>query len=166
MGGGGIIPARAGFTVPYLPPTLLPPDHPRSRGVYQRRRPANARVGGSSPLARGLHYDAGDNAVYIGIIPARAGFTRSWRSPIIVLADHPRSRGVYSAGRDVIAKVAGSSPLARGLPHYAPYHQERKGIIPARAGFTFEYFQAPPLSHGSSPLARGLLSKGNSDHLR
>ena len=33
-----IIPARAGFTPPSSPTTRRGPDHPRSRGVYARRR--------------------------------------------------------------------------------------------------------------------------------
>ena len=31
-----------------------------------------------------------------GIIPARAGFTTPMRSGTLTVADHPRSRGVYS----------------------------------------------------------------------
>ena len=91
---------------------------------------------GSSPLARGLQtYTAAEGAMD-GIIPARAGFTRSSPSTRATAADHPRSRGVYDpyAGeRDI---DSGSSPLARGL------QPERRDavcwfrIIPARAGFT------------------------------
>ena len=50
---------------------------------------------GSSPLARGLLNTARRYAPTIGIIPARAGFTR--RRPVLapLAGDHPRSRGVY-----------------------------------------------------------------------
>ena len=49
-----IIPARAGFTFRRHGPRRHGWDHPRSRGVYPRTRPATARTWGSSPLARGL----------------------------------------------------------------------------------------------------------------
>ena len=132
---------------------------------------------GSSPLARGLlgHFriDPGDR----GIIPARAGFTRSERGRGVQLWDHPRSRGVYPDA--VVEKLAdwGSSPLARGLPGGARPTQEDPGIIPARAGFTdggdvdalalgdhprsrgvyVGSHTASNMINGSSPLARGLL---------
>ena len=91
--------------------------------------------------------------------------------------DHPRSRGVYAAALPDKWIDGGSSPLARGL-HSCHYHRHRRrGIIPARAGFTHD---APVIVHscrdhprsrgvyprssrrgisirGSSPLARGLL---------
>ena len=73
--GGGIIPARAGFTSRNRGPDRARKDHPRSRGVYSAHSRGHAGEYGSSPLARGLqapHEDARDHA---GIIPARAGFT-------------------------------------------------------------------------------------------
>ena len=91
-------------------------------------------------------------------------------------ADHPRSRGVYDAGGADNDPLDGSSPLARGLHAAHSVGGGRRGIIPARAGFT-----PPPMataaarvdhprsrgvyprrsrsrvrSGGSSPLARGL----------
>ena len=71
----GIIPARAGFTAS---PARAEPgawDHPRSRGVYARVDSPYPAPPGSSPLARGLHYPEADLMDYVGIIPARAGFT-------------------------------------------------------------------------------------------
>ena len=52
--GGGIIPARAGFTITHPLGRYIPEDHPRSRGVYMRRRRSSSTAAGSSPLARGL----------------------------------------------------------------------------------------------------------------
>ena len=50
---------------------------------------------GSSPLARGLRTGVIADALDLGIIPARAGFTR-WVGLIgLTYRDHPRSRGVY-----------------------------------------------------------------------
>ena len=49
-----IIPARAGFTRRRSRRPTIAADHPRSRGVYHRRKPVQGQVLGSSPLARGL----------------------------------------------------------------------------------------------------------------
>ena len=51
----GIIPARAGFTIPGAEQTNSRPDHPRSRGVYPHAHEKIIIPSGSSPLARGLH---------------------------------------------------------------------------------------------------------------
>ena len=91
---------------------------------------------GSSPLARGLRSGFGRTAEEVRIIPARAGFTAyvcvdgGWH------ADHPRSRGVYSALCLVMARSVGSSPLARGLLEKVRKAVSDVRIIPARAGFT------------------------------
>ena len=114
------------------------------------------------------------------IIPARAGFTPQRRRRRRPSADHPRSRGVYSAPHAYEWARPGSSPLARGLPGLAGGLVVGRGIIPARAGFTVlsaqdsgvgedhprsrgVYMVAPPhdgARGGSSPLARGLLPDG------
>ena len=111
----GIIPARAGFTWRPRPAGCVRRDHPRSRGVYgaipEQRTPAL----GSSPLARGLHHGGPSRQGLVGIIPARAGFTRGRPKQTQPITDHPRSRGVYSALFRAFRHNGGSSPLARGL---------------------------------------------------
>ena len=74
-GGGGIIPARAGFTStrPWRCPGGR--DHPRSRGVYWKPPWGYRSASGSSPLARGLQFVILIAGLCRGIIPARAGFT-------------------------------------------------------------------------------------------
>ena len=74
---GGIIPARAGFTVDAIRSAYPYRDHPRSRGVYARRVSPSQPITGSSPLARGLRGVLRRSLAPEGIIPARAGFTRS-----------------------------------------------------------------------------------------
>ena len=111
-------------------------DHPRSRGVYGTSTRRNPLKLGSSPLARGLREERCIGEEATRIIPARAGFTLGDPGPGRLLADHPRSRGVYIVGALCRQGLWGSSPLARGL-HLAEHgarHQPR--IIPARAGFT------------------------------
>mgnify|MGYP000874757480 CR=1 FL=1 len=110
-----IIPARAGFTSSLMMVSLPSRDHPRSRGVYPRADVQSAAVPGSSPLARGLRGDPVQAGTQAGIIPARAGFTVSSAVSVSVVADHPRSRGVYSSPFLSSPSSDGSSPLARGL---------------------------------------------------
>ena len=73
--GGGIIPARAGFTG-FLQVRLGGlADHPRSRGVYLGPKERRFGLVGSSPLARGLLFMHMFQITFHRIIPARAGFT-------------------------------------------------------------------------------------------
>ena len=91
----GIIPARAGFTAASSWCGGARRDHPRSRGVYPSRVAGPGRAPGSSPLARGLPHRGRLAGVAGRIIPARAGFTPGRATPVAVMEDHPRSRGVY-----------------------------------------------------------------------
>ena len=96
---GGIIPARAGFTTPTEGSSPRRTDHPRSRGVYVVSHGGSPRGVGSSPLARGLLVGRQRDRATVGIIPARAGFTRRSREASGEPGDHPRSRGVYRPPR-------------------------------------------------------------------
>ena len=91
-----IIPARAGFTGRRGHHRPTHQDHPRSRGVYSGSPRSCRRPGGSSPLARGLHRVVAAIRAAGRIIPARAGFTPGHLEVVGGLADHPRSRGVYT----------------------------------------------------------------------
>ena len=90
-----IIPARAGFTHAPKGYPQSGEDHPRSRGVYRPYSVYSGAEWGSSPLARGLPYADRRTAGTLGIIPARAGFTRICAGKCRAWMDHPRSRGVY-----------------------------------------------------------------------
>ena len=134
--GGGIIPARAGFTIGFINTPSYTVDHPRSRGVYAAGGGQITSGAGSSPLARGLPVPPRIREVQNRIITARAGFTgRTWPTNSRV-RDHPRSRGVYIIFRTVLENANGSSPLARGLRRWIARESAGAGIIPARAGFT------------------------------
>ena len=115
MVGCGIIPARAGFTGGSECQTTGTWDHPRSRGVYAYQYAHALVTFGSSPLARGLPAAHPIVESFVGIIPARAGFTLGYAPVCRFAPDHPRSRGVYSLSPFVGALSPGSSPLARGL---------------------------------------------------
>ena len=152
-----IIPARAGFTSVAAWSVTTVPDHPRSRGVYDRRAGRGQGDEGSSPLARGLPCGRELPHAPSGIIPARAGFTPGRGFQTGREEDHPRSRGVYAVRAARLAAAAGSSPLARGLLLPVPTLIAPGGIIPARAGFTPAGGAGSGRPEGSSPLARGLL---------
>ena len=174
--GARIIPARAGFTSMRVVTSAPRTDHPRSRGVYFTVDGLAGTNQGSSPLARGLRRGRRPGHDRGGIIPARAGFTSHRRGRRAPRGDHPRSRGVYMAALSLPVLINGSSPLARGLPVMTSRSGSRRGIIPARAGFTRAGRCARPASRdhprsrgvyaasaaragavvGSSPLARGL----------
>ena len=174
--GHGIIPARAGFTRDGRRRRPWRADHPRSRGVYEALASGPYQGPGSSPLARGLPFEAAFAKADTRIIPARAGFTYVGGEWANVGQDHPRSRGVYSSPASPGTPHPGSSPLARGLRGNSRLHRRPERIIPARAGFTRRAsagtapWQDHPRSRGvyrsaalnwsketgSSPLARGL----------
>ena len=175
-----IIPARAGFTGTPMSPSLGPTDHPRSRGVYAGHVVLRSGKIGSSPLARGLLFDAPSGGFPGRIIPARAGFTPPPTASAAARVDHPRSRGVYWNRVEKKIEYQGSSPLARGLPLGRAAGESHKRIIPARAGFTpgaarsdadhpdhprsrgvyLARHAAERPGAGSSPLARGLRVMG------
>ena len=131
---------------------------------------------GDHPHARGLPGAGIQRGAHFGIIPARAGFTRTFASSLPRSRDHPRSRGVYFRTYIPLQHIRGSSPLARGLQEPVVLVRASAGIIPARAGFTNActsgthdlrdhprsrgvYTLSSPLCidlSGSSPLARGL----------
>ena len=109
-----IIPARAGFTCWPACRCAGERDHPRSRGVYHDAQHRNSPLHGSSPLARGLLRQASTLPSCVGIIPARAGFTKGSRHALGCLADHPRSRGVYTCG-SLVSQRTRSLPDPRRL---------------------------------------------------
>ena len=151
----GIIPARAGFTYPWVMRTKQLPDHPRSRGVYRVRFWEMTLSKGSSPLARGLLLGGHPSHPPSRIIPARAGFTQARRHARHRPRDHPRSRGVYPNTKSPTSTARGSSPLARGLLKRDGENIDGRGIIPARAGFTHPRSTRPPRKP-DHPRSRGV----------
>ena len=71
----GLIPARAGNTLPRQSVLRVTGAHPRSRGEHRRWEVSGDQREGSSPLARGTHDRGSVIIVPGGLIPARAGNT-------------------------------------------------------------------------------------------
>ena len=74
-----IIPARAGSTFWKLVIMWDALDHPRSRGEHESSSRSSWSAIGSSPLARGARNPMNLGGARRGIIPARAGSTRTFR---------------------------------------------------------------------------------------
>ena len=130
---------------------------------------------GSSPLARGAQDESGQWMVTDGLIPARAGSTMARVRFLRRARAHPRSRGEHRQVENFVRTRRGSSPLARGAPCLLRGRVWSWGLIPARAGSTWQFQygwpgqEAHPRSRGehvagegrsrciqgSSPLARG-----------
>ena len=152
-----IIPARAGFTRLEEVRRFQRRDHPRSRGVYCVLERVRDSMAGSSPLARGLLCGACCALLWCGIIPARAGFTRSPTPILTGTWDHPRSRGVYSAVCEVDQPVVGIIPARAGFTAAAPSPLHGCADHPRSRGVYFQDTTNRLAETGSSPLARGLL---------
>ena len=132
-----IIPACAGFTRWPGSGRHWPGDHPRMRGVYFFMIESTDVASGSSPHTRGLLPASSVMVMVARIIPAHAGFTPRYPYWTPGSRDHPRTRGVYCAPVEHVGIDDGSSPHARGLPGIRRRGLDDRGIIPARAGFTF-----------------------------
>ena len=90
-----IIPAHAGNTW-HGHRTLSPrEDHPRSCGEYSHPGRRERRLGGSSPLMRGILLSSAVILALYGIIPAHAGNTDGSMDEGWTQEDHPRSCGEY-----------------------------------------------------------------------
>ena len=132
----GIIPALAGNTGVAQAGLLAIEDHPRSRGEYRILSEKSPQAGGSSPLSRGIPPMLLGRGCRLGIIPALAGNTRSYRPHGPGPPDHPRSRGEYPTALDISSVIFGSSPLSRGIPLPIDIQAHTGRIIPALAGNT------------------------------
>ena len=95
-GSQGLIPARAGTTIPSPKASVETGAHPRSRGDHYILWLPNLRLVGSSPLARGPHTGGSENTGQVGLIPARAGTTPTRSLRCRAARAHPRSRGDHS----------------------------------------------------------------------
>ena len=91
----GLIPARAGNTMPEMMMSGIIGAHPRSRGEHPGVDEAVFEHEGSSPLARGTRVEPAGDGDDAGLIPARAGNTTPLRLIMASWGAHPRSRGEH-----------------------------------------------------------------------
>ena len=156
--GHGIIPARAGFTRDGRRRRPWRADHPRSRGVYEALASGPYQGPGSSPLARGLPFEAAFAKADTRIIPARAGFTKGRADLVPREEDHPRSRGVYVVVLTEPALRRWIIPARAGFTHRHPGRHGRGRDHPRSRGVYADAWIIHAAWAGSSPLARGLPS--------
>ena len=150
----GLIPARAGNTRAWRPVERSSWAHPRSRGEHDNPKAAAAYRAGSSPLARGTLPADGRAGFSRGLIPARAGNTRTTTRASRHGGAHPCSRGEHSGSNPPILRRTGSSPLARGTLAIVMGIIAIIGLIPARAGNTGRIHRENA-GAGAHPRSRG-----------
>ena len=131
-----LIPACAGKTRSNSTCGPVTRAHPRvcgENGVPPLRIVWNR---GSSPRVRGKPTPEGHYGAPGGLIPARAGKTRS-RLPVrLLVAAHPRACGENRVPAGIVAGHPGSSPRVRGKRPFPQLRAGAPGLIPARAGKT------------------------------
>ena len=131
-----LIPARAGKTDAVHPALFVRRAHPRACGENRSRTASTRASSGSSPRVRGKRTRAGRGRRPRGLIPARAGKTRTAARTHSPWTAHPRACGENHDPRGVVIAPSGSSPRVRGK--LARLRRSRAGarLIPARAGKT------------------------------
>ena len=153
----GLIPARAGSTGTRLFCACGKWAHPRPCGEHYVDISSYNSVSGSSPPVRGARGRGFFNLGALGLIPARAGSTpgtlRSWNASWA----HPRPCGEHSLNLPLLNLALGSSPPVRGAHCNHSTRLCGVGLIPARAGSTFQISPHPSGTDGSSPPVRGAL---------
>ena len=128
----GLIPARAGKTDRMSPISCPRPAHPRAGGENQDENVINLSKQGSSPRGRGKLADQGLTLDGLGLIPARAGKTRTMTLRLEREGAHPRAGGENGRLHGLDEEGAGSSPRGRGKRGLHRPGLARSGLIPAR----------------------------------
>ena len=131
-----LIPARAGKTSSSRSGRTYRRAHPRAGGENTFFSNVVISPCGSSPRGRGKHCEPVECGVIAGLIPARAGKTRTAEPCRTRRSAHPRAGGenlvttVYRLG------AGGSSPRGRGKRLFRKLVSRARRLIPARAGKT------------------------------
>ena len=131
-----LIPARAGKTNRTASSRRAIRAHPRACGENSRTVDHDGDPDGSSPRVRGKLGRRQHGTIRQGLIPARAGKTRSRRRRIGRGWAHPRACGENAPMVAFASMPAGSSPRVRGKRHRRHRQPVHRGLIPARAGKT------------------------------
>ena len=130
------IPAGAGNTMLIIGPVFQSTVHPRRRGEHYLKFQNLEAMYGSSPQARGTHFQVINVVDIRRFIPAGAGNTPWPRSPCRRSSVHPRRRGEHALCVVVIVIPSGSSPQARGTHEQRDPTAAQHRFIPAGAGNT------------------------------
>ena len=128
--------------------------HPRACGENPVGSAAPSADCGSSPRVRGKRRQRRRGRSVLGLIPARAGKTRSCAPSTTPRTAHPRACGENLARRGRGSLGGGSSPRVRGKRAGGGARGGACGLIPARAGKTSS--SGPrPLNWTAHPRACG-----------
>ena len=134
----GLIPARAGSTSSTFVTLVNFRAHPRPCGEHHHAYSRPCNEWGSSPPVRGAQNGPGTSAHYVGLIPARAGSTSPSACWPMSAWAHPRPCGEHIPDSLKEAPHGGSSPPVRGALPTLLTDPFNDGLIPARAGSTFQ----------------------------
>ena len=132
----GITPRWAGCHPHAYRITISRTTHPRVGGENALFVADKLSEAGSSPHGRRkrrLHQGRSHN---LGLIPARAGKTRSSGTGFPCGTAHPRAGGENSSITGLDDDRRGSSPRGRGKRNQGLTRRLQRGLIPARAGKT------------------------------
>ena len=160
----GLIPARAGKTDTTIPVPSASTAHPRAGGENPRSTSPCRRGGGSSPRGRGKRVAVFYGLLLGGLIPARAGKTEQKARGCPSWTAHPRAGGENTRAPLVEVLAVGSSPRGRGKPPLGYADARCFGLIPARAGKTWDGIvtvfktAAHPRAGGENPIFEATVS--------
>ena len=130
----GITPAHAGKSQCSGRRTMLPRDHPRTRGEKSSIRATSVFGLGSPPHTRGKDLTNAWVSAIIRITPAHAGKRRAVDNYSGIEKDHPRTRGEKAVLSFPWMFLSGSPPHTRGKVERAIFKTPSHGITPAHAG--------------------------------
>ena len=134
--GDGITPAGAGKTAIVADVSARRQDHPRRCGENHHPPVRHHRRGGSPPQVRGKQYMNDSKKALLRITPAGAGKTKTKRTLMDVIRDHPRRCGENWDTSCCIIAADGSPPQVRGKQPFHSYRLCSSRITPAGAGKT------------------------------
>ena len=150
----GITPRWAGCHPHAYRITISRTTHPRVSGEnYASRRTAGSPYG-SSPHGRGKRERSRRGGAGWRLIPARAGKTTNARMTRASPRAHPRAGGENPPSASAKVTTSGSSPRGRGKRFAASVRNRPAGLIPARAGKTWDNISSA-VSSAAHPRAGG-----------
>ena len=160
----GLIPARAGKTSSAPSWQASRPAHPRAGGENAARRVLRGTSRGSSPRGRGKRARQAVDPEYPGLIPARAGKTRSRSSPVLSSSAHPRAGGENTSPAGATGISQGSSPRGRGKRRADHGRRDGSRAHPRAGGENGPAGPRSPWAPGSSPRGRGKRAASRRSH--